>query len=96
MQSQALKSWGSSKIVDILACTTCGYGVRPIQRQFALSSSFWDAQLCFGSEMGCGIRQTRRREHPYMMLSITAWPSSLPFLFPILSLQGDIDTCPSF
>jgi len=55
---QAAKSWGWSKIIDILAWRSCGYGVRP---GYALA---WSLIIIFGFGMvfwkGDGIRRSSR------------------------------------
>jgi uncharacterized protein YjbI with pentapeptide repeats len=55
---QAGKGWGWSKIIDILAWLSCGYGVRPA---YAVAWSFLTI-LCFGLVfwMGDGIRRSSR------------------------------------
>ena len=56
--SQAGKNWGWSKVIDILAWLSCGYGVRP---GYALAWSLFTI-LCFGLVFwkGDGIRRSSK------------------------------------
>jgi len=85
MQSQALKSWGSSKIVDILACTTCGYGVRPIQPIICSVILILGCTTVFW--MGNGLRHSTNKEKRTSLYDALYYCLAIFFTIPLPDLK---------
>jgi len=85
MKSQALKSWGSSKIVDILACTTCGYGVRPIQPIVCSIALILGCTTVFW--MGNGLRHSVDKEKRTSLYDALYYCLAIFFTIPLPDLK---------